>query len=196
MTMFAPAAPKALPARDFVNRLVRFRHACTNQNAFAERQTIGFHRAFAIQRSREFLCQSRGGKRSSACGRDAVFLHEILGENFGRLELRGFLVRSPDPPAVFLEQIHDAQRQRIVRPDDGEFDFLFLRKGEQLRQIPGAKVHALDERGIFCQPFLCDAGVARRAPQLCDVRRLRQFPHQRVFASARADDKNFHCRGN
>ena len=124
--------------------------------------------------------------------RDAVFLHELLRENFGRLELRRLLVRPPDAQAVFLEQIHDAQRQRIVRPDDGEVGFLFLREREQLRQIFRADVDAFDRRAVFREAFLRDAGVARRAPHLRDVRRLRQFPDQRVLASARTDDENFH----
>src|ERR1019366_6047107 len=108
------------------------------------------------------------------------------------LELRGFLVRPPYSQSVFLEQIHDAERERIVRANDGEVGFLFLRKREQLRQILRAEIHTLDQRRIFGESFLCDARIARRAPHLRDVRRLRQFPNQRVFASARTDDENFH----
>ena len=93
---------------------------------------------------------------------------------------------------MFLEQIHDAQRERIVRADDGEINFLFLREGEQLGQIFRADVDAFDQCAVFGEPFLRDAGVARRAPHLRGVRRLRQFPDQRVFASARTDDEEFH----
>ena len=41
---------------------------------------------------------------------------------------------------------------------------------------------------VFGQPLLRDAGVAGRAPHLRGVRRLREFPDQRVLASAGADD--------
>ena len=191
MTMFATRRAESLADQDFVNRLVRLGLAGANQNAFAERQAVGLHRAFAAQRRRKFLGRHRlAGKRPGTRSRDAVFLHELLGENLGRLELRGLLVRPPDAQAVFLEQIHDAQRQRIVRADDREFDFLFLREREQLRQIFRADVHAFDRRAVFGEAFLRDAGVARRAPHLRDVRRLRQFPDQRVFAPARTDDEN------
>ena len=110
--------------------------------------------------------------------------------------MRGFLVHAPDAQTVFLEQIHDAQRERIVRPDDGEFDFLFPRECEQLRQILRADVDAFDRVAQPFAPgepahFLRDAGVARRAPHLRDMRRLREFPHERVFASARTDDAEF-----
>jgi hypothetical protein len=90
-----------------------------------------------------------------------------------------------------LKQIHDAQRERIVRPDDGEFDFLFLREREQPGKSSALMLTHSTARH-FWRAFLCDAGVAGRAPHLRDVRRLRQFPNQRVFASARTDDQNFH----
>ncbi len=106
--------------------------------------------------------------------------------------MRGFLVRPPNPQAVFLEQIHDAQRERIVRADDGEFDFLFLREREQFRQIFGANVDAFDRRRFFASRS-CAMPALPGAHQICvGVRRLRQFPNQRVFASARTDDQNFH----
>ncbi len=41
---------------------------------------------------------------------------------------------------------------------------------------------------IASQSFGGDARVARRAPELGDARRLRQFPNQRVFTSARSND--------
>ena len=95
---------------------------------------------------------------------------------------------------MFLKQIRDAQCQRIVRPDDSEFDFLFLREREEFRQIIRAEIDASDNGIVFREPFLRDAGVARRAPHLRGVRRLREFPDQRVFASARTDDKDFHVK--
>jgi hypothetical protein len=70
----------------------------------------------------------------------------------------------PKSSVPFLEQIHDAERQRIVRPDDGEFDFLFPRECQQFRQIFRADVDAFDQRAVLGETFLRDAGVARRAP--------------------------------
>ena len=79
-------------------------------------------------------------------------------------------------------------------PDDGEVGLLLLGEGEQRGQIFRAEVDAFDRGAVPGQPFLRDAGVARGAPQLRDVRRLRQLPNQGVFASARADDQNLHRR--
>ena len=38
-----------------------------------------------------------------------------------------------------------------------------------------------------------DAGIARRAPHPGHPRRLREFPNQRVFASAGTNDQDFHA---
>ena len=63
-----------------------------------------------------------------------------------------FWFGAPDAQAVFLEQIHDAERERIVRADDGEIDFLFLREGEQLGQIFRAEVDAFDRATAVLAP--------------------------------------------
>ena len=94
-----------------------------------------------------------------------------------------------------LKQIHDAERQRIVRPDDGKADLLVFGKGEQSRQIFRLNVDALDGRTVAGRTLPGDARVARRAPQFRDARRLREFPNQRVFAPAGANDQNFHRSG-
>ena len=165
MTILRARRAEGFADQDFVNGLVGLRHVRANQNAFAERQAVGLHGAFAVQRCRQMPWPptSPAVKRPGRGRRDAVFLHEVLGENLGRLELRGLLVRPPDAQAVFLEQIHDAQRERIVRPDDGEIDFLFLREREQLGQILRADVHALDRARHFSRavPARCRRCPAR-----------------------------------
>ena len=119
---------------------------------------------------------------------------KMLREDFGGLELGGFLVRPPDAQAVLPEQIHDAQRQRIVRPDDGEVGAVLPGEGAQAGQVFGAELDALDRRAVLCEAFLRDAGIAGRAPQSGDVRRLRQLPDQRVLAAAGADNQDLHGR--
>ena len=70
--------------------------------------------------------------------------------------------------------------------------WLVLREGQQAGQVFGAEAHALDQVAVLRQAFLGDAGVARRAPHLRDVRRLGEFPDQGVLAPAGADDQNLH----
>jgi hypothetical protein len=53
-------------------------------------------------------------------GRDAVPLHERLGEVLRTLELRGSLRRAEDPQAGRAEDVDDAGRQRRLGSDDGE----------------------------------------------------------------------------
>ncbi len=62
------------------------------------------------------------------------------------------------------------QRERVIRADHCKLDFLFLRKRQESGQIFGADIHALNELPCFLRSFLLNSGVARRAPQLRDVR--------------------------
>ena len=104
------------------------------------------------------------------------------------------LVWAPDAPTVLLPQIHDAQRQRVVRPDDGEVGAVLPGEGEEAGQVFRAQVNALDGRAVLRQAFAGDAGIAGRAPHLRNMGRLRQFPNQCVLAPAGADDEDFHGR--
>ena len=61
---------------------------------------------------------------------------------------------------------------------------IFLRESNQRVQVAGFDRNVLGNRG--------GAGVARRAQHLIDLRRLLQFPGERVFPAAAADHKNFH----
>ena len=45
---------------------------------------------------------------------------------------------------MLLEQVHDAERERVVRADDGEVNFRFLREREQCGQIFRADGDAFD----------------------------------------------------
>ena len=115
---------------------VRLGHVAADQHAFAQRQAVGFDRATAAERGRESRGRGGIGERAGPRGGNAVLLHEPLGEDFGGLELRRLLVRAPDAQPCLLQQIHDAQRQRIVRPDDGEVGPVRLRKGREARAGP------------------------------------------------------------
>ena len=183
---------KGLADHDFVHGLFRLGHVGANQNAFAQREAVGFHHAFAASAGGKFL---RGGnvvERSGAAVGMPYFSMNFWEKTLDDSNCAAFWFGPQILQAVFLEQIHDAQRQRVVRADDGEINFLLLREGEQLRQIFRAELTHSTSCAVFRESFLRDAGVARRAPHLRDVRRLRQFPDQRVFASARTDDENFH----
>jgi hypothetical protein len=67
-----------------------------------------------------------------------------------------------------------------------------LGQAQQPRQILGPDRTTRDGLAIRSHPLTGDAGVAGRTPDPCRVRRLRQFPHQGVFAAARADHQDSH----
>ena len=58
--------------------------------------------------------------------------------------------------------------------------------------VIGVRRHAFDDVFRTAAVRTCDSDVTRRTPDLLDVRRLPQPPHQRVFAPATSDYKNFH----
>ena len=120
MTMLAPARAKGPLDEDLLDGAVGLGHVAADQDAFAQRQAVGFDGATSAQRGGKARRGGGVGEGARARGGDAVLLHEPLGEDFGGLELGGLPVRAPDAQPVFLPQIHDAQRQRIVRADDGE----------------------------------------------------------------------------
>jgi len=83
-----------------------------------------------------------------------------------------------------FEQVHDSERQWIVRPDHRKVGSLFLGQRQQSRQVFGSGVDAFDRRLIFYEAFFCDARIARRTPHLSDVGRLRELPNEGVLTPA------------
>jgi hypothetical protein len=167
----------------------------TKHHAFAQSQPVRFDGAFPAQFGREFFGWAGGGENLRARGGDSMLLHEVLGKGFRGLKLGGPAVWPPNAQAVLLKEVHNAQGQRIVRPNDREINSMFLGQRKQGRQVFRRDIGALDWRSVARQALGSDAGVARRAPQACGTRRLSQLPHQRVFASARPNDQDFHDGG-
>ena len=128
-----------------------------DDHAFAERESVGFDDERISRLSGRNCCASAlSEKLPERRGRDAVALHEFLGENLRRFEPRGALGRTEDAQAVRLKKIDDAGGERVVRADDGEVDALVL--GE-LRRASACSV-------ILSGTFggeLRDAGIAGRA---------------------------------
>src|SRR5262245_31273021 len=181
--------------QNIVDRFFGVAHARAKQNAFAQRQSVGLHRATAFEGGSKLFCGRRVREGAGSGGGNAIPLHELLGENFGGLELRGLLIRAPNPQSVLSEQIHNAKGQRIVGTDDRKVGLVLRGKTQQARQIFGADGHAFDARPILCQPFRGDASVSGRAPQAGRMRRLSQLPDQRMFPSAGPYDQQFHRMG-
>ena len=114
---------------------------------------------------------------------DVAGLHADQAEYFqNRQALERKLSYGLKRPVLVVER---GDKPYLVAPEDVTMlpsEVNLVRTVVQLS--PQADVHALDERAILVEPFKSSARVARRAPQLRDVRRLRQFTHQRVLAPA------------
>ena len=111
--------------------------------------------------------------------------HELLGEILRAFELGGGLRGAENLQSGSAEGVDHAGRQRRFGADHGERDvFVAADKLEQRRNLRQGHIdETVLGRG---------AAVAGRDKHLRNAGRLREFPRQCVFASAGADDKDFH----
>ncbi len=177
---------------DLIQRQIRLRLRVADDDAFAQGQPVGLDGATSAER----LCEIAGGadlgENAGMGGGNAVFLHELLGKDFGRLELRALPVRPPDAERVGLEEVHHAQGERVIGTDYRQRRLVFACEREKGGQVIRGDGRALNRGAVAGEAFAGDAGVARGAEQFCNARRLGQFPNQGMLASARADDQNIH----
>ena len=146
-----PGRAKGLADEDVLDGLVGLGHVAADEDAFAQGEAVGFDGAAPAQGGGEARGGGRIGEGAGARGGDAIFLHELLGEDLGGLEPGGLLVRAPDAQAILLEQIHDAQGEGVVGADDGEVGALFLGEGEQAGEVFGAEGDAFDGRAVLAR---------------------------------------------
>ena len=105
--------------------------------------------------------------------------------------MRGFFIRAPNPQAARFEKIDDAERERIIRPHNSEVGFVFFGELEKRGKILSSDRDILHERAVL-QSFKSNAGIARGAPELHRVWRLRELPNEGVFAAAGTEDQYLH----
>ena len=126
----------------------------------------------------------RVGERGGARGRDVVLVHEALGEILAAFELRAFGVRTENEDPGGAEFVAHSGAERCFRTDYGEGDIVRLGEFDELVGVGHADIDALGDGG--------DPGVAGGAVEFFRERGLAEFPGERVFAPARADDQNVH----
>ena len=93
-------------------------------------------------------------------------------------------MRAENEELVLAELIHNAGGQRRLRADDRQIHLMRFDGVTQGGDIVRRDGEALGNAG--------DAGIPRRAIELRDLRTLGDFPGERVFPSAPANDQNFH----
>ena len=155
-----------------------------DRNTLAERKTIRLdndRRAVlpdVLDRVRRVL------KNSVACGRDIVFLHQILGKGLAALDDGSVLARTEGADACGLERVHHAERERIIRRDHNEIRLVLLRERDHAVDVGRFDGNALRLSG--------DAAVARGAPDMVSLGALLQCMDDGVLTAAAADNQNFH----
>ena len=119
-----------------------------------------------------------------ARGRQTVAHHEALGEVLGGLELRRCARRPKDAQTRVAKRIDDACGKRRLRPHQRELNLLAPAEIDQRRRLGG--------RDVLDPGLRCGAAVPRRDEHLLHAWALREFPGERVLASAAADDEKLH----
>ena len=151
---------------------------------FARGETVGFQHD-----GKSELAAAQHGNRLSrrvarlvARRRHVTALHELLGEHLARLETRGALRRAEQEIAFGGEHVGDAAAQRQLGSDDREIDLFAA--GDRGDRVGVGRIDRDASR------HAADPGVSGRAHDVRHGALGRQFPHQRVFAPAVADDQN------
>ena len=110
--------------------------------------------------------------------------HEVLGEDLASLEAGGRLRRSEDEVAVGLQEIDKPVHERPLGTYDGEVGTDLIREGEQIAGFRG--------RGADAGGDLGATGVAGGDDDFADGRAAMEPPGDCVFASATANNEDFH----
>ena len=97
-----------------------------DDNTFALGQSRSFHDDRLVACGDVVLGKLKVVEGSGVSRWDRVLSHELFGESLVGFELGGFRPGAEDSEAGVLEFVDDTGRERILGPDDGEFDFLPL----------------------------------------------------------------------
>ena len=113
-----------------------------------------------------------------------VFLHQVFGEHLAALDDGGVLSGAEAGNTLFLQRVHGAQHQRIVRRHHGIVNLFFYGKSDNSVNIRCAHIDAGGVPG--------DAAVAGQSKNFRDGRIFLQLADDGVFPSAAADNHNLH----
>jgi hypothetical protein len=168
----------------FGSRCCGFFFGFANDHAFACCQTICFYDYRHAETGKLMLDLSGGIADCIVRCRNAVTLHELLGEALAGFELcRGF-GRPEHRPSAPGELIHYSMLKRNLGADHGEIGLNLVRQRHH-------RVHTL-QVGRQAGGVRADAAITRRAINRGNARRLAQLPNQGVLAAPTSDDQNFH----
>ena len=156
-----------------------------NNYAFSKGKTVCLDNSG--QRSRFNIFQSVIGILEDLIGRrwNAVFFHEVFGEDFTALDDGSLGLRAETRNANFLQAIHTAEYQRVVRCYYGEVHRVLLGKFDNAVQI---RCPNFRDAGGVCS----NAAVSGKGVDFLHVRIFFDFGDDGVLSSAAADYHDFH----
>ena len=123
-------------------------------------------------------------KNGIACGRDIVFLHQILGKGLAALDDGSVLARTEGADACGLERVNHAECERIIRRDHDEVGLVLLGESHYAVDVGRLDGNALRLSG--------NAAVARGTPDVVHLGAFLQCMDDGVLTAAAADNQNFH----
>ena len=157
-----------------------------DHDALARREPVG------LEDDRERLALDVGAglvelaepERPRGRGRDAVALHDALGERLRPLEPRRRLRRADDGHAGLAEPVRQPGHERDLGPDDDEVHAAVERERDEPVDVVGRDGHVLGDVGR--------AGVAGRAEEVGAAGAPGEGEGERVLAPTGADDEDGH----
>ena len=163
---------------------MRFGHAGGDDDALSGRQPIRLHDDGGALRADIVARRLRLGETGPGGGGCASRVGHLLGKGLAAFQRGGSLAGAETGDAGAANGIGQPQRQRRLGPHHHQVD-----------AKPNCERHlAFDVLRGQIDTFgdLRDAGIAGRAPQARQQRRLGDLPAQRMLAPATADDQNLH----
>ena len=162
-----------------MNRGFGFLEIFGDDHALAERQTVRFHDCrIAVAGLNIIQCRLGVVEHLIRRAGNTVFLHEFLGENLAALDNGSLFVGTEGTDALFVQRIHHAEYQRVVRRDE------YAVHGEFFSE----RHHAVNVRRGDIEHFriLGNAAVARRAVDFVHVGTFFELADNRMFTTAAA----------
>ncbi len=168
-------------APDRGDRIVAVR---CHHHALAGREAVGLHHGTSAElvdeRARLLdVVEAPGAGRG-----DAAALQEFLREGLRSLETRCRGGRPEDDDAARVQRVGQPADQRELGADDDEIRAQMVNQTDHLRDVV--------DRGRMALGQLRDAGVPGSRQQARHGGILREPPHERVLATAAADDEDLH----
>ena len=149
-----------------------------DDDALAQRQTVGLDDGGDGSGFQILQCLAHIVEYLVFGGGDAVFLHQVLGEDLAALDDGGVGVGSEAGDTLFVQCIHTAQHQRIVGSHHGVVNGVLHSEGDDFVNFRSADGHA--------GSVLRDAAVAGEGEDFRDLGVLFQGADDGVFPSATA----------